>query len=488
MHMVPDFSIQAPTGPAVHVSYSAVDGYYHNPVILAPSPFNNVPSHDGRLHSAPPHLQRFNSLPSVPTQSSFGQAHHWDISPVSAQSGTFTDMSSPLVDVHSIEAKWVNIDGESVHEQEQGEQLPESHQSQDQQQQRQSHTQGQSQATSPMPPAFSPALPPPPQVDEPAPATPLWSQPIQYPAPPQSQAMARNPFPVPASSTPSLFMASSHNSSTLPYTPYMPQAPTHQQQQQQPQQQQVSYPLVQQRQQPYVMPQYSGAYQQPQHQPMYYSTPITPSNNWNGYRVHSQPVSALGSPVTFTGYHAATSHNSPVGPNPRSVSDDYRHDVLLTTPPRYQGYHLGHDQFSNHQHHFQAQSHSQHHQHQHYQHQHHDQVNTVGLGISNVHFDEGRYITPLNQNHNQNQIEVEMDAEMTREEEMVSAYIEGEPEQDLDLDSDLDYLVDDDSDDEFIPGGKNKRQSKKGKVGKKGRASMEVRRSISGTVGSGARS
>jgi hypothetical protein len=81
-----------------------------------------------------------------------------------------------------------------------------------------------------------------------------------------------------------------------------------------------------------------------------------------------------------------------------------------------------------------------------------------------------------------------MDSEMTREEEMVSAYIEGEPEQDLDLDSDLDYLVDDDSDDEFIPGGKNKRQSKKGKGGKKGRASMEVRRSISGAVGSGARS
>jgi hypothetical protein len=47
--------------------------------------------------------------------------------------------------------------------------------------------------------------------------------------------------------------------------------------------------------------------------------------------------------------------------------------------------------------------------------------------------------------------------------EEVAAYIEGEPE----VDSDDDHLVPaDDSDDEFIPG-KNKRQKKKGRTGKK---------------------
>jgi hypothetical protein len=127
----------------------------------------------------------------------------------------------------------------------------------------------------------------------------------------------------------------------------------------------------------------------------------------------------------------------------------------LTTPPRYPQYqlqpgHSHHHLAQTHYHQQQFQQYPTSHQHQH----HHDPVNTVGLGISNVHFDDGRYILPANQ------------VELTQEEEMVeevAAYIEGEPE----MDSDDDHLVPaDDSDDEFIPG-KNKRQKKKGRTGKK---------------------
>jgi hypothetical protein len=141
--------------------------------------------------------------------------------------------------------------------------------------------------------------------------------------------------------------------------------------------------------------------------------------------MQSQPTSALASPVTFSGYHS-TSHNSPVDYYQRSVSDEYRHNVILTTPPRYT-----------------------------------QEVNTVGLGISNVHFDDSRYIVSdqmLDQNMD---VKQEHPISSSNEEK----YTEGEPE----LDSDGDEYIQDDSDDEFLPGKKQiKRKRGSRKVSGKG--------------------
>jgi len=110
----------------------------------------------------------------------------------------------------------------------------------------------------------------------------------------------------------------------------------------------------------------------------------------------------------------------------RSVSDEYRHNVILTTPPRYT-----------------------------------TEVNTVGLGISNVHFDDSRYIVSdqmLDQNMD---IKEELPTSQLDEEK----YTEGESE----LESDGDEYIQDDSDDEFLPGKKQiKRKRGVRKVSGKG--------------------
>jgi hypothetical protein len=161
--------------------------------------------------------------------------------------------------------------------------------------------------------------------------------------------------------------------------------------------------------------------------------------------MQSQPVSALASQVTFAGYHSATTHNSPIDHSQsRQVSDDYsQHNVILTTPPRYT--------------------------------QTQEQVNTVGLGISNVHFDDHRFIlSPDAPDENQGQVQKDLNGNGMEEDSTM--YVEGEPE----LDSEDDYVLQDDSDDEFIPGKKQlKRKSKSGRkgpagTGTGGRASMKV--------------
>lgn len=120
--------------------------------------------------------------------------------------------------------------------------------------------------------------------------------------------------------------------------------------------------------------------------------------------------------------------------NQRSVSDEYRHNVTLTTPPRYT-----------------------------------QEVNTVGLGISNVHFDDSRYIVSdqmLDQNMD---IKQEHPISQSNEEK----YTEGEPE----LDSDGDEYIQNDSDDEFVPG---KKQIKRKKGSRKVSGKVGHKRSISG--------
>jgi len=412
IHAVPDFSIQAPTGPAVHVPYSAVDGYY-NPLTHAP-PRLNEPTQDGRLHSAPPHMQRFNSLPSVPTQSSI-----WATAPLSAASSTFTQLSSPIQDMGQIEAKWVNMD------------------SQDQIQDQSAPSSTPNQQVNQVP-------------------TPTWSQPIHYPNPPHPQIVARNPFSTPLTSyslsTPSL----NGNSPMYAQSPYMlsqnqqqyhhqQQHPLHLQQPAPPMRVQHHYNGISHSQyptHPQQPPQHLQAHQHhsqplPQQQYLPTPTPITPNYNFTNYRMVSQPTSALASPVTFSGYHTA-SHNSPVDPNPRSVSDEYRqHNVLLTTPPRYT-----------------------------------QEVNTVGLGISNVHFDDHshRYIVDsdrlldpaLSLDVKQERQNTQSQSQLT---EMVETYIEGEPELDSDGDE---FIFEDESDEEFIPGKKQKRKTKPGRKSKGG--------------------
>jgi hypothetical protein len=186
---------------------------------------------------------------------------------------------------------------------------------------------------------------------------------------------------------------------------------------------------------------------QSQHQQQQFfptTTPVTPSyNHWTGYRMQSLPASTLASPVTFTGYnHPSTTHNSPIDQLqlPRAVSDSYsqvhhdqrQHSVLLTTPPRY--------------------TESQ-------------DVTTVGLGISNVHFDEHRYI--ISNDQLQQQQAQGNGQSLGEEKSTIYTYIEGEPElSDEDLDLDLDNVLDD-SDDEFIPG-KKQIKGRKSKTGKKG--------------------
>ena len=422
VHAVPDFSIHPPTGPAVHVPYSAVDGYY-NPLTQAPPRYTNEPSQDGRLHSAPPHMQRFNSLPSVPTLS-----NNWNTTPLSAASSTFTDLPSPNPDLGQMEAKWVNLD---PHDQK--DEVP---------------------SSTPV------------QQSDDSVSTPLWSQPIHYPTPPHPQILARNPFSTPMhnfqmSSTPSI----NGNSPMCISTPHQlqhqaSQAQVYQFQNQRFQQQER---LVQQS---YSMPQMHFAYQsesqqqpqqnqyqqqQHQSQPLpqthYFPTPITPNHPWTTYRMQSQPVSTLASPVTFTGYHSATTHNSPIDHSQsRQVSDDYRqHNVILTTPPRYT--------------------------------QTQEQVNTVGLGISNVHFDDHRFILSPDQDQDQGQVQLDgqiqghQKQDVQAMEDDSTMYIEGEPE----LDSEDDFALQDDSDDEFIPGKKqSKRKSRGGRKVTGPRASMKI--------------
>jgi len=401
VHAVPDFSIQAPTGPAIHVPYSAVDGYY-TPLSHGP-PRLNEPTQDVRLHSAPPHMQRFNSLPSVPTQSSISHSSFYNPTPLSAASSTFTDLPSPNPDLNQMEAKWVNLE---------------------------SHDQP------------TPGSTPIQQMNV-VPTPRLWSQHIHYPTPPHPHLLARNPFSTPATnysmSTPSL----NGNSPMYASSPYMAQAGQVQLQQpaasmrlqhhyngMQPQSQ-SQYPTYLQQPPQHLQPHHSQAIPQQSYFPA--PSPITPSYNFTNFRMQSQPTSALASPVTFSGYHSA-SHNSPVDYSQRSVSDEYRHNVILTTPPRYT-----------------------------------QEVNTVGLGISNVHFDDSRYIVSdqmLDQNMVDQNIDVKQELPTSHSNE--ENYTEGEPE----LDSDDDEYIQDDSDDEFLPGKKQikrKRQTRKvsGKGGHK---------------------
>ena len=118
----------------------------------------------------------------------------------------------------------------------------------------------------------------------------------------------------------------------------------------------------------------------------------------------------------------------------RSVSDEYRHNVILTTPPRYN-----------------------------------QEVNTVGLGISNVHFDDSRYIVSDHMLDQNMDIKQEHPSSQSNEDK----YAEGEPE----LDSDGDEYVQNDSDDEFVPG---KKQIKRKKGSRKVSGKGGHKRSISG--------
>ncbi|WWD02092.1 hypothetical protein V865_000130 [Kwoniella europaea PYCC6329] len=72
----PSIALHPPTGPAMNMPFSAVEssnfGQFPNaqPQVLAVQQ-----SSSGRLHSAPPTLQRFNSLPTVPTVNQWGQVN-----------------------------------------------------------------------------------------------------------------------------------------------------------------------------------------------------------------------------------------------------------------------------------------------------------------------------------------------------------------------------------------------------------------------------
>lgn len=417
---VPSFSFQPPAGPAVHMPFSAVDGFT-NPLTHAPPQLyanTNVPpaAQAGRLHSAPPHLQRFNSLPSVPTIST------WDISPASATSSTF----GPTPDLSHVEDSWLHLEPHAVQPP-----PPQQQQQQRQHPQTQQLPQHSHQVDLPL---LSPAVPSP-AIATPGTSalltteplrTPMWSSPIAFPNPPHPHIIQRNPFapspqyPSPTVCPPPVYtgsgnigpgayhLAHSHAHVGPPqFNHYTPQL------------------------QRYIPAQIG-----------YGPSPITPNPMWQTYRTHSQPVSTLGSPVVLS----AASHHFPHNRVISSSTDDSEHHVLLTTPPR---------QVSN------TSAHSA-------------SVNTVGLGISNVHFDEDRALpVPL---HLPLPLPVDEDGhehEHEHEEANDEAYGEGEPE----LDSLDEYIVDD-SDDEFVPG-KSRKSKKKGSATKhKKRGSIKAIRKV----------
>lgn len=70
---VPSFHISAPNGQSLHMPASAVGSAHYNPLSQNPPQFAMAPSQHDRLHSAPPTLTRFHSMPSVPTVHQWGE-------------------------------------------------------------------------------------------------------------------------------------------------------------------------------------------------------------------------------------------------------------------------------------------------------------------------------------------------------------------------------------------------------------------------------
>ncbi|WVQ71982.1 hypothetical protein IAR50_001525 [Cryptococcus sp. DSM 104548] len=70
----PTFALQPPPGVPVSMPLTSIEG--HN--MPLPSPDGQIlyaDHHPGRLHSAPPAIQRFNSMPAVPTISTWGEVN-----------------------------------------------------------------------------------------------------------------------------------------------------------------------------------------------------------------------------------------------------------------------------------------------------------------------------------------------------------------------------------------------------------------------------
>ena len=64
-HSNPSVRFQPPYGPPMSTPYSAIDSKQFNPLTQAPPDIPIVASQSGRVHSAPPGLLRFNSLPMM---------------------------------------------------------------------------------------------------------------------------------------------------------------------------------------------------------------------------------------------------------------------------------------------------------------------------------------------------------------------------------------------------------------------------------------
>ncbi|OCF35738.1 hypothetical protein I316_02228 [Kwoniella heveanensis BCC8398] len=102
LHDNPTFAIHPPNGPLMHMPFSAVESanFGHlppaQPQVLIASQQQN-----GRLHSAPPTMQRFNSLPTVPTMGNWGPIEqyqtHSATSANSADDEEWEDLAGELI-------------------------------------------------------------------------------------------------------------------------------------------------------------------------------------------------------------------------------------------------------------------------------------------------------------------------------------------------------------------------------------------------------
>ncbi|EIW68399.1 hypothetical protein TREMEDRAFT_69350 [Tremella mesenterica DSM 1558] len=85
---VPFVNVHGPTDGALQISGTNLHASHFNPLTQNPPQFVLAqPQHD-RLHSAPPMLQRFNSMPNVPTVSSWNEAQQFQ------GTGSFGDVHS----------------------------------------------------------------------------------------------------------------------------------------------------------------------------------------------------------------------------------------------------------------------------------------------------------------------------------------------------------------------------------------------------------
>ncbi|ORX38265.1 hypothetical protein BD324DRAFT_649642 [Kockovaella imperatae] len=417
VHSVPSFAFHPPDVAnssivAAPMTAGASTHVQSSPLAQAPAQFvmTSAQYQMGRLHSAPPHLQRFNSAPNLPRSNTF-----WNQASLPAQTG--------FNDVHCVFGENVGQEMSDVLDQ-----------------------QVLSSAASTVASEEVPLD----QVDMSAMTkvepTNLWGPPIQYSTPNGPPPALSSVYAASSSSTASTLVGSGNIQDFSNLTNITPTMTPITAQPVQRQAQYVGYPGTN-----HYMPQQQVF--MPSMTPMYPAPPMTP---WTSQSQHFPAFDHYRAPRPYSNYPGQTpfipSQMKPFQPFPPTLGSPAYiqapgdrtylhgspntpvHNITLATPPRAIRKDSG-------------------------------GITAVGLGIANVHFDDRSAPMPFQSLQDEDSAFPSGPLSQVLDPQPFDPDIEGEDE--LDYASGMDAGEEDDSDDDFVLGRK-KKAAKKGKKAKKG--------------------